>query len=67
MGESRGENTVGPVRYDRWAESGEKSGLALAQLLTYLRLRDVRLGLLINFHVPKLVDGLHRLVNQLEE
>ena len=37
------------------------------QLLTYLRLRDVRLGLLINFNVPKLVDGVHRVVNKLPE
>ncbi len=37
------------------------------QLLTYLRLRDVHLGLLINFNVPKLVDGVHRIVNRLEE
>ncbi len=37
------------------------------QLLTYLRLRDVRLGLLINFNVPKLVDGVSRVVNDLIE
>ena len=37
------------------------------QLLTYLRLRDVRLGLLINFNVGKLVDGVHRVVNKLKE
>ena len=37
------------------------------QLLTYLRLRDVRLGLLINFNVPRLVDGVHRVVNKLHE
>ncbi|MCB9874569.1 MAG: GxxExxY protein [Planctomycetaceae bacterium] len=37
------------------------------QLLTYLRLRDVRLGLLINFNVPKLVDGVHRIANNLQE
>ncbi|MCA9146942.1 MAG: GxxExxY protein [Planctomycetales bacterium] len=37
------------------------------QLLTYLRLRDVRLGLLINFNVPKLVDGVHRVANNLQE
>jgi len=37
------------------------------QLLTYLRLRDIRLGLLINFNVPKLVDGVSRIVNNLEE
>ena len=37
------------------------------QLLTYLRLNDVRLGLLVNFNVPKLVDGVHRVVNSLDE
>jgi GxxExxY protein len=37
------------------------------QLLTYLRLRDIRLGLLINFNVTRLVDGVHRVVNQLDE
>jgi len=37
------------------------------QLLTYLRLRDVRLGLLINFNVPTLVDGVHRIANNLQE
>ena len=34
-----------------------------AQLLTYLRLSDKKLGLLINFNVPKLVDGFKRLIN----
>lgn len=34
-----------------------------AQLLTYLRLSDKRLGYLINFNVPKLVDGFYRIVN----
>ncbi|MDO8549681.1 MAG: GxxExxY protein [Ignavibacteria bacterium] len=34
-----------------------------AQLLTYLRLFDKKLGLLINFNVPKLVDGFKRLIN----
>ena len=37
------------------------------QLLTYLRLRAVCLGLLINFNVAKLVDGVHRVVNRLPE
>lgn len=31
-----------------------------SQLLSYLRLSGRRLGFLINFNVPKLVDGLHR-------
>lgn len=36
-----------------------------AQLLTYLKLTDLRLGLLINFNVVKLRDGIHRVVNRL--
>ena len=34
-----------------------------AQLLTYLKLANKRLGLLINFNVPKLVDGFKRMIN----
>ena len=37
------------------------------QLLTYLRLADKRLGLLINFHVALIKDGITRIVNGLEE
>jgi len=33
-----------------------------AQLLSYMKLMDVPLGLLINFHEMRLVDGVHRLV-----
>jgi GxxExxY protein len=33
------------------------------QLTTYLRLQGLPLGLLINFHVPLLKDGLHRILN----
>lgn len=33
-----------------------------AQLLTYLRLMHKRIGLLINFNVPILTKGVHRLV-----
>ena len=36
-----------------------------AQLLSYLRLQDKRLGLLINFHVRMLRDGIKRVVNEL--
>jgi GxxExxY protein len=35
------------------------------QLLTYLRLADKRLGLLINFGSPLLKDGISRVVNHL--
>lgn len=37
------------------------------QLLTYLRLMDRRLGLLINFNEKLLKDGIHRIVNNLPE
>ena len=33
-----------------------------AQLLTYLRLTGLRIGLLMNFHVLQLRDGVKRLV-----
>ena len=36
-----------------------------AQLLSYLRLSHYRVGLLINFHVVHLKDGIKRMVNQL--
>jgi GxxExxY protein len=35
------------------------------QLLTYLRLTDLRLGLLINFNVELIKHGIHRVVNKL--
>ena len=37
------------------------------QLLTYLQLTGCKLGLLINFNVPVLKLGIHRVVNGLEE
>ena len=36
-----------------------------AQLLTYLRLRNCRLGYLINWNVPLVKDGIKRMVNNL--
>lgn len=35
------------------------------QLLTYLKLTNLKLGLLINFKVPLIKDGIHRIVNNL--
>ncbi|EDY20091.1 conserved hypothetical protein [Chthoniobacter flavus Ellin428] len=35
------------------------------KVLTYLRLLNLRLGLLINFHVAVLKDGIYRVVNNL--
>ena len=34
-----------------------------AQLLTYLKLSGMQVGLIINFHAPTLKDGIKRLVN----
>ena len=36
-----------------------------AQLLTYLKLSNLKLGLLINFYTKLLKDGIHRVVNNL--
>ena len=33
-----------------------------AQLLSYMKLLDIPIGLLINFHEMKLTDGIHRLI-----
>ena len=37
----------------------------LAQVLTYLKLSNCKLGLLINFNVIKVKDGVRRVVNKL--
>jgi GxxExxY protein len=37
----------------------------LFQVLTYLRLKKLRLGLVINFGAPRLLDSFHRVVNNL--
>ncbi|MCQ2113847.1 MAG: GxxExxY protein [Bacteroidaceae bacterium] len=34
-----------------------------SQLLTYLKLSDKKLGLLINFNTKKMTDGFHRVAN----
>ena len=35
------------------------------QLLTYLKLTNCKLGLLVNFNVALIKDGIHRIVNKL--
>lgn len=35
------------------------------QLLTYLRLTNTKLGLLVNFNEALIKDGIHRIVNNL--
>ena len=37
-----------------------------AQLLTYLKISDLQLGFLLNFNVPVMKNGIHRMVNKLE-
>ena len=39
----------------------------LAQILTYLKLSDCKLGFLINFNVKRIKEGIRRVVNNLEE
>ena len=39
----------------------------MAQIITYLRLSDCRLGYLINFNVKYFKEGIKRVVNNLEE
>lgn len=41
------------------------SPVHFSQTLTYLKLADKRLALLINFNVPVLKEGIHRMVNNL--
>ena len=38
-----------------------------AQTLSHLRLMNLQVGLLLNFHEVKLIDGLHRIVNNFKE
>ncbi len=45
----------------------ELKQLHYKQLLTYLKLSDIKLGLLINFNVPLFKNGIRRVVNGLEE
>jgi GxxExxY protein len=45
----------------------ELSRIDKPKLLSYLRLSEKHLGLIINFHVEMLRDGIHRVVNKLKE
>lgn len=39
----------------------------LAQIISYLKLKDLRLGYLINFNVKYFKNGIKRVVNNFEE
>ncbi len=43
------------------------SKVHVAQLLTYLKMLDLRVGLLLNFNVDLLKNGIQRVVNNYEE
>ena len=45
----------------------ELSAIDKPKLLSYLRFSDKHLGLIINFHVEVLRDGIFRVVNKLQE
>jgi GxxExxY protein len=36
-----------------------------AQLLTYMRMKNCKLGFLLNWNIPRMKDGIKRMVNQL--
>ena len=42
---------------------GELSPVHFKQLMTYLKLQNLRYGYLINFDVTTLKDGIHRVLN----
>jgi len=46
---------------------GKIEDIYKAQLLTYLRLSGLKLGLILNFNVPIMKEGIVRVVNNLEE
>ena len=41
------------------------SDIHYKQVQTYLKLTEIKLGLLINFNVPLIKNGIHRIVNNL--
>jgi GxxExxY protein len=71
MIECKGFTREEPLRFDMLVEgcvlveakAAEKIlPIHKAQLLSYMKLLNVPLGLLINFHELKLIDGVHRLI-----
>ena len=69
--EYKGKRVAADLKIDLWVEERvivelkavEKLlSVHQAQLLTYLRLSRTSVGLLINFHVPLLRDGIKRMV-----
>jgi GxxExxY protein len=70
----KGDSLASPLRLDILVEGKviievkavvEYNKIFEAQVLTYLRLMDLRLGLVINFGAKLVKDGFHRVVNNL--
>jgi GxxExxY protein len=68
----RGERLANDLRIDLLVEDRviieikaveELHRIHIAQLLTYLKLTNKKLGLLINFNTTKLIEGLERVMN----
>ena len=65
MIEYKGFTREEPLRFDMLVEAKAAEKILpihKAQLLSYMKLLNVPLGLLINFHEMKLTDGVHRLI-----
>lgn len=71
----KGRELATPLRLDLFVEEKliienkaklEITAIDKQQLLTYLKLTDTRLGLIINFNVQRLVDGICRVINSSE-
>jgi GxxExxY protein len=69
--EYKGVSFEEPLRFDMLVEDclllelksvQEVLPIHKAQLLSYMKLLDIPVGLLINFHEMKLVDGVHRMI-----
>ncbi|WP_082377024.1 GxxExxY protein [Chryseobacterium indologenes] len=45
----------------------ELNSISHAQILTYLKLSSIKLGLLINFNTELIKYGIHRIVNKLTD
>ena len=72
----KGEHLATPYRCDLWVADmvivenksvADFTPIDMAQLLGYLKLMDQRLGLLINYNVKFLKQGIRRVANGLEE
>ncbi|RLT41732.1 MAG: GxxExxY protein [Chloroflexi bacterium] len=70
----KGRTAADPLRLDLLVEEkviveckalAQYNSIFEAQLLTYLRLTNLKLGLVINFGARRVVDGVHRVVNGL--